>query len=106
MNLTARHSGRRARWAAGALAGALAVAVVLSVAPAQSSAQEKQDPGEMASKGLDALMKALRLFIDEIPQYAAPEINERGDIIIRRLNPDKKPPEPKDQGETRPTEDT
>jgi hypothetical protein len=30
------------------------------------------------------LMRALEAFIDMIPQYEMPEINENGDIIIRR----------------------
>ncbi len=35
-------------------------------------------------------MRALEALIDSIPQYEMPEINEHGDIIIRR----KRPPAP------------
>lgn len=33
------------------------------------------------------MMRALSLAIENLPQYAPPEFNENGDIIIRRLNP-------------------
>ena len=54
---------------------------------------------DLALEGLDRLMQALGVFIDSIPQYEAPFINEDGDIIIRRKRdhdaapaPDGEPP--------------
>ncbi len=46
-------------------------------------AQEK-GADQLAVEGLSKLMDALSVFIDSIPQYAAPEVLENGDIIIRR----------------------
>lgn len=43
-----------------------------------------EGPGELARDGIERLMQALEAFIDMIPQYEMPEINENGDIIIRR----------------------
>ncbi len=51
------------------------------------------DPGAMARDGIERLMRALEAFIDMIPQYEMPEINERGDIIIRRKRKPEVPPQ-------------
>ncbi len=39
---------------------------------------------DMAREAIEQLMRALGLMIDSIPQYELPEIEENGDIIIRR----------------------
>ncbi len=39
---------------------------------------------DMAREAIEQLMRALELMIDSIPQYEMPEIEENGDIIIRR----------------------
>lgn len=54
---------------------------------------EAQQAEEMARRALEDMMSALQLFFRSIPQYEAPVINERGDIIIRRKNP--LPPKPR-----------
>lgn len=59
--------------------------------PAQ---QEEQDPGVLAREAIDKLMRALSGIIENLPQYAMPEMNERGDIIIRRINPRAEKPRP------------
>ncbi len=41
----------------------------------------------MAREAIEQLMRALELMIESIPQYEMPEINEHGDIIIRRKRP-------------------
>ena len=41
----------------------------------------------MAREAIEQLMRALELMIESIPQYEMPEINEHGDIIIRRKHP-------------------
>ena len=45
---------------------------------------ERQRAGEMAKEAIEQLMRALELMIESIPQYELPEVNEDGDIIIRR----------------------
>ena len=78
----------RASLAAGVLAAALA-------ASTPSAAQtEDRPPEELAIEGIERLMQALEAFIHSIPQYEAPEINEEGDIIIRRKRPSESEPEP------------
>jgi hypothetical protein len=73
----------------------LVLAVALLAAPppalAQSDQGEEESPSELAQEGVDMLMRALRALMQNIPQYEAPEINENGDIIIRRKNPPKPP---------------
>ena len=82
----------RAVLAAGVLAAALAAAT-------PSAAQtEDRPPEELAIEGIARLMQALEAFIHSIPQYEAPEINEDGDIIIRRKRPPESEPEPAPTG--------
>ncbi|WP_373086200.1 hypothetical protein [Sneathiella sp.] len=72
----------------------LAITIMSSPAFAQSN---ESSPEELAVEGISKLMNALGVFIKSIPQYEAPEMNENGDIIIRRKQPkiDKKEPGPK-----------
>ncbi len=39
---------------------------------------------DMAREAIEQLMRALELMIDSIPQYEMPQIEDNGDIIIRR----------------------
>jgi hypothetical protein len=70
-----------------ALLGALAV---------PASAQQKETPSDLATEAMSKMVRALELLIQSIPQYEQPEVNENGDIIIRRKRPDGAPrlPEP------------
>ncbi len=53
--------------------------------PVLAAGEEPPDsPSEMAREGLAQLLRALEAFIDGIPQFEMPEVNEEGDIIIRR----------------------
>lgn len=58
-------------------------------APPALADEKTDDPEIMALQGITKLMDALGAFIASIPQYEAPTMNENGDIIIRRKNPDK-----------------
>jgi hypothetical protein len=53
--------------------------------PLQNQAPNVQDPRELLEGGMQMVLQALDLLIRAIPQYAAPEVLENGDIIIRRL---------------------
>ncbi len=77
-----------------ALMIALGLAAPATVAADQQTPHEA--PGELAREGVEKLMQALRAVIEKIPQYEMPEINEQGDIIIRRRRaPEKaKPSDP------------
>ena len=68
---------------------ASAVTVFITLAPPALAGDKKDDPENLALQGITKLMDALGAFIGSIPQYEAPEMNENGDIIIRRKNPDK-----------------
>ncbi len=46
---------------------------------------------DMAREAIEQLMRALELMIDSIPQYEMPEIEENGDIIIRRKRRKERP---------------
>ena len=69
----------------------------------QSQSGKLRDQAEEAFReGTRKFMKALDLMLRSVPQYAAPEINENGDIVIRRIRP--RPPKFPDQ--SRPDEST
>ena len=88
----------------------LAAALVLAAAaPAFAQSRSpaptpEEHPGELARDAIEKMMRALSLAIENLPQYALPELNENGDIIIRRLNPraeKPRPPVPQNPDETR-----
>ena len=65
----------------------LAAFLVGAGAPTTLRAAEGDERGraeDMARGAIEQLMRALELMIDSIPQYEMPEIEENGDIIIRR----------------------
>ncbi len=45
---------------------------------------ERAGAEDMAREAIEQLMRALELRIDSLPLYEMPEIDENGDIIIRR----------------------
>ena len=85
----------------------LSVALILATPTIFSAAAEEpsesENPSELAREGVERLMRALEALIDSIPQYEMPEINEYGDIIIRRKRqaaPDERDDETIDQTQT------
>lgn len=79
------------------LVAALFLAPPVAVPLAAEEAPESESPGELARDGVERLMRALEAFIDMIPQYEMPEINENGDIIIRRKRHVEPAPEEDDE---------
>lgn len=76
---------------ASAIPLALAVGVLCAVpAFAQTATPippQADSPEAIARDGIAKLLQALKLFVDNLPQYAALEIDAQGNIVIRRLNP-------------------
>jgi len=64
-----------------------AAALTLCLAGRASAGKPADDPEAMAREGLNKIVRALELMLLSIPQYEKPEINENGDIIIRRKRP-------------------
>lgn len=62
--------------------------VFVSMAGPASAQSNDSTPEELAVEGIAKLMDALGVFIQSIPQYEMPEMNENGDIIIRRKRTD------------------
>jgi hypothetical protein len=73
-----------------ALVGAMALPLAGYLSPVYAQADEpsEQSPDELAIEGVNRLMQALELFIQQLPQYEAPVMDENGDIIIRRRHDD------------------
>jgi hypothetical protein len=89
-------AGPRLLAAALIVAGSVLSAPAAVHAQAQPPAEQREDPGTLAREAIDKLMRALSSAIENLPQYAMPELNERGDIIIRRINPRAEKPRPSD----------
>ena len=70
-------------------------------ARAQTPPPAQNSPETLAREAIDKLMQALSMAIQNLPQYEMPRLNERGDIIIRRINP----PAPKKPGQRPPLGD-
>ena len=90
-DLDGPHSGPtgtvRPRLAAMALVLAVLLYPPLARAQEQSPGAEDRSAEELAAEGIASLMRALSAFIESLPQYEKPIIDENGDIIIRRKNP-------------------
>jgi hypothetical protein len=78
----------------------LCAAPAFAQSPSPAPAPPQADsPEAVARDGIAKLLQALKLFVDNLPQYAAPEIDAQGNIVIRRLNPPtarRDPPPPRD----------
>jgi len=74
-----------------------AVAILVTLAQPAFADDKESNPESLALQGITKLMDALGAFIDSIPQYEAPVMNDNGDIIIRRKHPEteKEKQEPK-----------
>ena len=57
----------------------------------QTPPSQQKKPEDMIEDGMKMILNALQLILKSIPQYKAPEVLENGDIIIRRVQPGKKP---------------
>lgn len=55
--------------------------------PATASQMAEKSPTELAREGVETLLRALDAFIESIPQYGVPRIDENGDIIVPRKKP-------------------
>lgn len=66
---------------------ALAASLTLAAPLAAQTPPQADNPEAIAREGIARLLQALKLFVDNLPQYAAPEIDSEGNIVIRRLNP-------------------
>ena len=62
------------------------VALMLSN-PTLSYAQSNQPPDQLMENGVKMILDAMEIFIQNLPQYEAPEVLDNGDIIIRRKRP-------------------
>ncbi len=71
----------------------LAIALAAPAALAEDH-ESRERAEEMAREGMERIMRALEMFMGSIPQYELPEVNEHGDIIIRRKR-NFEEPEPK-----------
>lgn len=67
------------------------IALVLSVLTTPVAAQSTDDAERLAGEGIAKMLQALDLLLKTVPQYAAPEVQPNGDIIIRRLHPEERP---------------
>jgi hypothetical protein len=81
------------------------LALALLAAPAEAQDRERdplpapdsEEAAELAREAVENMMRVMEIFLRSIPMYDSPEINEYGDIIIRRKNPTKPRPHKSDE---------
>ncbi|HAE02082.1 MAG TPA: hypothetical protein DCL95_09550 [Rhodospirillaceae bacterium] len=73
------------------LASAVAALIGGTAVSGIAWAEENKSPESLAAEGLQQVMRAMEMFISNIPLYEAPEVLPNGDIIIRRVQPDDAP---------------
>lgn len=91
--------------------GAALLAVSLAAGPAlaqQKRPEEQNDKKQVEQAVRDSIEKVLRAIeglIDSVPIYEMPEIQDNGDIIIRRKKrtPEEESPEPEPKSDSRST---
>jgi hypothetical protein len=69
--------------------------------PTLSYAQSNQPPDQLMENGVKMILDAMKIFIQNLPQYAAPEVLDNGDIIIRRKRPENEKSNEKSKTQTR-----
>ncbi len=81
------------------LAHALILSAALAAASGPAGAQAppppsapEQSPEALLRSGIENMLRALGLALQNLPQYEMPQVNEYGDIVIRRVNPAKPRP--------------
>ncbi len=93
--------------AVGRLLSVFVLSLALGTGPALGqSGGGGDDPEQMLKDATRQILRAFELMFKSIPQYTAPEVLENGDIIIRRIHPEKEKPvkpetpkKPPDEGE-------
>ncbi len=76
------------------LAYALVLSAALAAATGPAAAQtppapapQEQTPEALLRSGIENMLRALGLALQNLPHYEMPQVNEYGDIVIRRVNP-------------------
>ena len=68
--------------------------------PAPAPAPPQETPEALLRAGIENMLRALGLALQNLPQYEMPQMNEYGDIVIRRVKP-LKPRPPSSEEEPR-----
>lgn len=72
----------------------LAVTLALLALPARAQEDVPSSSGELAVEGVGKLIQALEIFIQTIPQFGAPYIDDSGNIVIPRVESPATPDDP------------
>lgn len=65
--------------------GLLVTTAMAAPAAAEDQAMPAPEPGQLAIEGVGKLMRALELFMQSIPTYGQPYVDEQGNIVIPKL---------------------
>lgn len=71
-----------------------ATAGVIAAEPQPGTVADSRSPSELAREGVAKMLEAFDKFVDSVPRYEPPQINENGDIILRRKQPEPAPAKP------------
>lgn len=67
---------------------------VITSEPQFGTIADSQSPSELVREGMTKMLEAFDKFVDSVPRYELPQINENGDIILRRKQPQPAPAKP------------
>ena len=64
----------------------ICLSLFLFVTPVRADAPTpEKSPEQLLSEGMRSLMQAMKLFMQNLPQFDEPYINDNGDIVIPRV---------------------
>ena len=78
----------------------ICLSLFLFVTPVRADAPTpEKSPEKLLSEGMRSLMQAMKLFMQNLPKFCEPDINENGDIVIPQVQPKNPPSEPAEKSE-------
>ena len=78
----------------------ICLSLFLFVTPVRANVPTpEKSPEKLLSEGMRSLMQAMKLFMQNLPQFGEPYINENGDIVIPQVQPKNPPSEPAEKSE-------
>ena len=70
----------------------LAPAISADLSKEQTPPAQNDSPQRLIEDGMKIILGTIRLMLQSLPQYKAPEVLDNGDIIIRRVQPHERLP--------------
>jgi hypothetical protein len=66
----------------------------VSVIADKPAVSDSESPSALAREGMAKMLQAITKLAESVPQFEMPQVNENGDIILRRKRPETAPQSP------------